>query len=112
MNNDQAESAVNVGIYKDITEWDINDGGLKIVAKRMKGKFRNLKWLGIDSTLYYDSYTIKSNYGWAELLDLIYTINNQFNDIDKVDKKVQLKRTRGKMIKWWVVQGSNLRHPD
>ena len=43
----------------------------------------NLKWLGIDSALYYDSYTIKSDHGWAELLDLIYTTNNQFNNIDK-----------------------------
>jgi len=44
----------------------------------------DLKWLGIDSSLYYDSYTIKSDYGWAELLDLIYNINNQFNEIDSV----------------------------
>ena len=44
----------------------------------------DLKWLGIDSSLYYDSYTIKSDYGWSELLDLIYHINNQFNEIDSV----------------------------
>ncbi|NQZ52627.1 MAG: cytochrome c oxidase accessory protein CcoG [Piscirickettsiaceae bacterium] len=47
MSNEQKESAITVGIYQEMTEWHVNDGGSKIVAKRMPGKFRNLKWLGM-----------------------------------------------------------------
>jgi hypothetical protein len=44
----------------------------------------DLKWLGIDSTDYYDDYTIKSDNGWGNLLDFIYTLNFNFNEIDSV----------------------------
>ena len=44
----------------------------------------NLVWLGTDSTDYYNDYTIKSESGWAELLDFIYTLNYNFNKIDSV----------------------------
>ncbi len=44
----------------------------------------DLNWLGYDSTLYYDSYTLKSEKGWEELLDLINTLNNNFSEIDSV----------------------------
>ncbi|NQY51483.1 MAG: cytochrome c oxidase accessory protein CcoG [Piscirickettsiaceae bacterium] len=74
MNNDQAESAVNVGIYKDITEWDINDGGLKIVAKRMKGKFRNLKWLGMSVWLIF---FLGPYIRWNGLQAILFDIPNQ-----------------------------------
>ena len=38
----------------------------------------DLKWLGIDSTDYYDDYTIKSDNGWGDLLDFIYTLNFKY----------------------------------
>ena len=44
----------------------------------------NLKWLGEDSTSYYNSYTIKSDNGWEELIDLIKTINLTPQDIDSI----------------------------
>ena len=44
----------------------------------------NLNWLGSDSTLYYDSYILKSDKGWAELLELINTLNNNTTEIDSV----------------------------
>ncbi len=47
MNNEQTKSIINVGIYEDMTDWHVNDGGSKIVAKRIKGRFRALKWLGM-----------------------------------------------------------------
>jgi cytochrome c oxidase accessory protein FixG len=47
MSNNLKESAINVGMYEEMTDWHVNDGGSKVVAKRMKGKFRNLKWLGM-----------------------------------------------------------------
>ena len=34
----------------------------------------DLKWLGPDSTNYYTSYDLKSESGWGELMDLIYTL--------------------------------------
>ena len=44
----------------------------------------NLYYLGLDSTLYYDSYDIKSDHGWAELVELIRTIRYDFSSIDSV----------------------------
>ena len=44
----------------------------------------NLKWLGEDSTSYYNSYTIKSDNGWEELMDLIKAINLTSQDIDSI----------------------------
>ena len=44
----------------------------------------NLYYMGEDSTLYYDSYDMKSNHGWKELIDLIRTIDLDFNSIDSV----------------------------
>ena len=44
----------------------------------------NLNWLGNDSTLYYDSYILKSDKGWAELLQLINTLNNNTTEIDSI----------------------------
>ena len=44
----------------------------------------DLKYLGIDSALYYNSYDIKSDYGWKELLNFIDTLNNHFNEIDSI----------------------------
>ena len=44
----------------------------------------DLYYLGDDSTLYYNSYDIKSDNGWSELLDFIYTLNYNFSQIDSV----------------------------
>ena len=44
----------------------------------------DLKWINNDSTEYYDDYTIKSDNGWEELLDFIYTLNFNFQQIDSV----------------------------
>ncbi len=44
----------------------------------------NLYFMGDDSTLYYNSYDIKSDYGWQELINLIKVINTDFNNIDSV----------------------------
>lgn len=39
-----------------------------------EGGIPSLSYLGSDSSLYYTSYTIKSDHGWAELLELINTL--------------------------------------
>lgn len=44
----------------------------------------NLKWLGTDSSLYYNSYELKSDIGWAELLHLIDTLNNKSAALDRI----------------------------
>jgi len=44
----------------------------------------NLLYLGNDSTDYYDSYTIKSDSGWAELMELINTLNFNAEDLGNV----------------------------
>lgn len=46
--------------------------------------YPTLRWLGADSTLYMTAYEIKSDAGWAELLHLIDTLNNQTASVDKV----------------------------
>jgi spore coat protein CotH len=40
--------------------------------------------LGTDSTLYYPRYTMKSDNGWSDLYNLIDTLNNYTEDIEKV----------------------------
>ena len=44
----------------------------------------NLNWLNADSSTYYDTYTIKSENGWSELLGLIYTLKFEPEKLDSV----------------------------
>ncbi len=37
----------NEVIYEETADWQLNTGGIKIVAKRLSGHFRTLKWLGM-----------------------------------------------------------------
>lgn len=46
--------------------------------------YPNLVYLGQDSTDYYDSYEIKSDYGWQELIDLCDTLANHIDAIEEV----------------------------
>ena len=41
-------------------------------------------WISADSSDYYSSYTIKSDHGWAELMDLIYTLNFNPTELDTI----------------------------
>ena len=44
-----------------------------------------LNWYGTgDSTAYFSSYNLKSDYGWNELVDLIYTLNFNANELDSI----------------------------
>lgn len=50
------------------------------------GTSPDLKFLGMDSSLYANGYELKSSYGWNNLVDLINTLNNNFTSIeDKLD---------------------------
>ncbi len=40
-------------IYDEVSDWEVNSGGEKVVAKRMKGRFRNLKWFGMSVWLFF-----------------------------------------------------------
>ena len=44
----------------------------------------NLYYMGDDTTLYYNSYDMKSDDGWQDLVNLIKTISLDFNNIDSV----------------------------
>ncbi|MEC7646135.1 MAG: CotH kinase family protein [Bacteroidota bacterium] len=44
----------------------------------------NLYYMGDDTTLYYNSYDMKSDHGWEDLVNLIKTIETDFNNIDSV----------------------------
>jgi len=44
----------------------------------------NLYYMGDDSTLYYNSYDIKSDYGWKEFINLMKVIDLDFQNIDSV----------------------------
>ena len=44
----------------------------------------NLYYMGDDTTMSYDSYGIKSDYGWQELVNLIKVIDLDFQNIDSV----------------------------
>ena len=44
----------------------------------------NLYYMGDDSTLYYNSYDIKSDHGWAELIYFLRILDSDFDHIDSV----------------------------
>lgn len=44
----------------------------------------DLKWINSDSTSYYSSYEMNSSSGWAQLVNLINTLNNNFTQIETV----------------------------
>ena len=44
----------------------------------------NLYYMGDDTTLYYNSYDMKSDHGWQDLVNLIKTIDLDFTNIDSV----------------------------
>ena len=44
----------------------------------------NLYYMGDDSTLYYNSYDMKSDNGWGKLISLIKTINLDFQNLDSI----------------------------
>lgn len=44
----------------------------------------NLVYKGADTTLYYNPYTLKSDYGWTDLKDFCYTLNNNTSAIENV----------------------------
>ena len=44
----------------------------------------DLTWLGPDTTLYYNHYDLKSDYGWSELVNLIDILNNNPQMLDSV----------------------------
>lgn len=48
------------------------------------GNKPNLKYKGADSTLYYQSYEIKSDYGWQSLIDLCYTLENNIGNVESL----------------------------
>jgi len=64
-------------IYEEVSDWHINAGGIKIVAKRLAGRFRSLKWIGMSIwlVLFLGPY-IQFNGRQAILFDLP---NRQFN---------------------------------
>ena len=44
----------------------------------------NLEFLGLDSSLYYNSYELKSENGWSNLINLIDILNNNPSNIESV----------------------------
>jgi len=64
-------------IYEEVSEWHINAGGAKIVAKRQSGRFRTFKWLGMSIwSLFFLGPYLRWNGSQAILFDLP---NRQFN---------------------------------
>ena len=44
----------------------------------------DLNFINTDTTSYYSSYEMKSDYGWSQLLDLINVLNNNFSQIEEL----------------------------
>ena len=81
MTEESSKQTANVDdIYEEVAEWHINVGGIKIVAKRLAGRFRTLKWIGMSiwSVLFLGPY-LRWNDSQAILFDLP---NRQFNIFD------------------------------
>ena len=64
-------------IYDEVSDWHVNTGGNKVVAKRLKGRFRLRKWLGMSVwLLFFVGPYLRWNGGQAILFDIP---NRQFN---------------------------------
>lgn len=64
-------------IYSEVSDWDVNAGGKKVVAKRMGGRFRLLKWYGMSVWLiFFLGPYLRWNGQQAVLFDIP---NRQFN---------------------------------
>lgn len=45
--NDMHDVQDAATIYEEVADWHVNTGGEKVVAKRLKGRFRLRKWMGM-----------------------------------------------------------------
>jgi cytochrome c oxidase accessory protein FixG len=67
-------------LYEDVSEWRINTGDIKIVAKRLPGGFRTLKWLGMSTwSIFFLGPYLRFNGAQAVLFDLPQRQFNIFN---------------------------------
>ncbi len=51
--------------------------------------FSDLKFIDSDSSSYFDGYELKTDFGWNKLVDLIQTLNNDF---DNIESKLDIDR--------------------
>ncbi len=58
--------------------------GAAVFCGSSTGGRPDLNWVGSDSTAYYNRYTIKSDHGWAALLDLIYKLSFDPDELENV----------------------------
>ncbi|WP_292402111.1 MULTISPECIES: cytochrome c oxidase accessory protein CcoG [unclassified Methylophaga] len=80
--SEQLKSAeLNINdIYDEVSDWHVNAGGTKVVAKRMSGRFRRLKWFGMSVWLiFFIGPYLRWNGQQAILFDIP---NRQFNFLD------------------------------
>ncbi|MAZ58724.1 MAG: hypothetical protein CMP56_04915 [Flavobacteriales bacterium] len=63
-----------------------------------------LDYRGADSLAYYESYELKSEKGWKELVDMIYTLNN---DIDNIEKYLNVDR-----VLWYLAVNTAILNTD
>ena len=64
----------------------------------------NLDYRGMDSTLYVESYELKSESGFKELIDMIYTLNN---DIENIENHLNVDR-----VLWYLAVNSCILNAD
>lgn len=81
MSEKKENIAINVeDIYEETSDWHVNAGGIKVVAKRMVGRFRRLKWFGMSVwlVLFLGPY-----FRWNDSQAILFDIpNQQFNFFD------------------------------
>ncbi|OUR74367.1 cytochrome c oxidase accessory protein CcoG [Methylophaga sp. 41_12_T18] len=67
-------------IYAETSNWHVNAGGIKVVAKRMAGRFRRLKWFGMSVWLIL---FLGPYFRWNDSQAILFDIpNQQFNFFD------------------------------
>lgn len=80
MSEQQHTSAVDSSIYDEVSDWHVNTGEQKVIAKRIKGRFRTRKWLSMSVWLiFFLGPYIRWDGAQAILLDIP---NRQFNFFD------------------------------
>ena len=64
----------------------------------------SLDYRGVDSLEYYESYELKSAYGWEELIQMIYTLNH---DIENIEKYLNVDR-----VLWYLAVNTSILNAD
>lgn len=78
-----SNESINKKFVEDYFYADGENTLVKADAENLMNGSSSLEFLGLDSTIYYPFYDVKSDYGWEDLADFINDLNNDFSNAEQ-----------------------------